>query len=114
MIITWDYRSQYVEVSAENKFRMSLCLPVAVTVNCAVSTGSKNLYIISVKGIKGRLSQRNPWRQKDSVFMYFEGNCAALYPPVIGRFSDCKIEKSGSETVGSKSAYNLNTLNDDT
>ncbi|KAJ6389895.1 hypothetical protein OIU77_024179 [Salix suchowensis] len=39
--------------SAGNKFRMSLGLPVAATVNCADNTGAKNLYIISVKGIKG-------------------------------------------------------------
>ncbi|KAG2721985.1 hypothetical protein I3760_02G107800 [Carya illinoinensis] len=94
--------------SAGNKFRMSLGLPVAATVNCADNTGAKNLYIISVKGIKGRLNrlpsacvgdmvmatvkkgkpdlrkkvlpavivrQRKPWRRKDGVFMYFEGNC---------------------------------------
>lgn len=93
--------------SAGNKFRMSLGLPVAATVNCADNTGAKNLYIISVKGIKGRLNrlpsacvgdmvmatvkkgkpdlrkkvmpavivrQRKPWRRKDGVFMYFEGN----------------------------------------
>ncbi|KAK9756455.1 hypothetical protein RND81_01G098900 [Saponaria officinalis] len=43
--------------SARNKFRMSLGLPVAVTVKCADNTGAKNLYIISVKGIKGRLNR---------------------------------------------------------
>ncbi|KAE8697007.1 60S ribosomal protein L23 [Hibiscus syriacus] len=43
--------------SAVNKFRMSLGLPVAVTVNCADNTGAKNVYIISVKGIKGRLNR---------------------------------------------------------
>ncbi|KAH0913623.1 hypothetical protein HID58_036944, partial [Brassica napus] len=32
-------------------------LPVAATVNCADNTGAKNLYIISVKGIKGRLNR---------------------------------------------------------
>lgn len=86
---------------------MSLGLPVAATVNCADNTGAKNLYIISVKGIKGRLNrlpsacvgdmvmatvkkgkpdlrkkvmpavivrQRKPWRRKDGVYMYFEGN----------------------------------------
>lgn len=86
---------------------MSLGLPVAATVNCADNTGAKNLYIISVKGIKGRLNrlpsacvgdmvmatvkkgkpdlrkkvmpavivrQRKPWRRKDGVFMYFEGD----------------------------------------
>ncbi|KAM0925469.1 hypothetical protein ACQ4PT_004139 [Festuca glaucescens] len=43
--------------SAGNKFRMSLGLPVAATINCADNTGAKNLYIISVKGIKGRLNR---------------------------------------------------------
>ncbi|RYR25144.1 hypothetical protein Ahy_B02g058791 isoform A [Arachis hypogaea] len=43
--------------NAGNKFRMSLGLPVAATVNCADNTGAKNLYIISVKGIKGRLNR---------------------------------------------------------
>ncbi|XP_039172888.1 LOW QUALITY PROTEIN: 60S ribosomal protein L23 [Eucalyptus grandis] len=38
--------------SAGNKFRMSLGLPVAATVNCADNTGAKNLYIIS-KGNQG-------------------------------------------------------------
>jgi len=88
---------------------MSLGLPVAATVNCADNTGAKNLYIISVKGIKGRLNrlpsacvgdmvmatvkkgkpdlrkkvmpavivrQRKPWRRKDGVFMYFEGDAS--------------------------------------
>ncbi|CAI9102515.1 OLC1v1000797C1 [Oldenlandia corymbosa var. corymbosa] len=43
--------------SAGNKFRMSLGLPVAATVNIADNTGVKNLYIISVKGMKGRLNR---------------------------------------------------------
>ncbi|CAI9089118.1 OLC1v1023627C1 [Oldenlandia corymbosa var. corymbosa] len=43
--------------SAGNKFKMSLGLPVAATVNCADNTGVKNLYIISVKGMKGRLNR---------------------------------------------------------
>ncbi|PHT61093.1 60S ribosomal protein L23 [Capsicum annuum] len=43
--------------SAGNKFRMSLGLPVAATVNCADNTGAKNLYIISVKGIGARLNR---------------------------------------------------------
>ncbi|KAK9726433.1 hypothetical protein RND81_05G214800 [Saponaria officinalis] len=80
--------------SAGNKFRMSLGLPVAATVNC----GAKNLYIISVKGRlpsacvgdmvmatvkKGKpdlrnkvmpaviVRQRKPWRPKDGVFWLF-------------------------------------------
>ncbi|TQD84866.1 hypothetical protein C1H46_029586 [Malus baccata] len=43
--------------SAGNKFRMSLGLSVAATVNCADNTCAKNLYIIYVKGIKGRLNR---------------------------------------------------------
>eukprot|EP00993_Chasmostoma_nieuportense_P005534 NODE_6157_length_565_cov_326.525114_g5992_i0.p1 GENE.NODE_6157_length_565_cov_326.525114_g5992_i0~~NODE_6157_length_565_cov_326.525114_g5992_i0.p1 ORF type:complete len:141 (-),score=17.04 NODE_6157_length_565_cov_326.525114_g5992_i0:58-480(-) len=40
-----------------NKFRVTLGLPVAAVINCADNTGAKNLYIISVKGIKGRLNK---------------------------------------------------------
>ncbi|XP_024156248.1 60S ribosomal protein L23-like [Rosa chinensis] len=42
--------------SAGNKFWMLLGLPVAMTINCADNTRAMNLYIISVKGIKGRLN----------------------------------------------------------
>ncbi|KAL0414251.1 UNVERIFIED_CONTAM: 60S ribosomal protein L23 [Sesamum radiatum] len=44
----WNCRKQIPDVSG---------LPVAATVNCADNTGAKNLYIISVKGIKGRLNR---------------------------------------------------------
>jgi len=40
-----------------SKFRVTVGLPVAATVNCADNTGAKNLYIISVKGYKGRLNR---------------------------------------------------------
>eukprot|EP00756_Hemistasia_phaeocysticola_P021847 Hpha_TRINITY_DN15798_c2_g2::TRINITY_DN15798_c2_g2_i1::g.40453::m.40453/K02894/RP-L23e, RPL23; large subunit ribosomal protein L23e len=40
-----------------NKFRISLALPVAAVMNCADNTGAKNLYIISVRGIQGRLNR---------------------------------------------------------
>ncbi|CAI9102670.1 OLC1v1000972C1 [Oldenlandia corymbosa var. corymbosa] len=43
--------------SAGNKFKISLGLPVAATVNCPDNTRVKNLYIISVKGMKGRLNR---------------------------------------------------------
>ncbi|TMW89869.1 hypothetical protein EJD97_016532 [Solanum chilense] len=36
---------------------MSLGLPEATTVHCADEAGVKNLYIISLKGIKGRLNR---------------------------------------------------------
>lgn len=40
-----------------NKFRTTLSLPVGAVINCADNTGAKNLYIISVKGIKGVLNR---------------------------------------------------------
>merc|ERR1712096_220624 len=39
------------------KFRISLALPVGAVMNCADNTGAKNLYIIAVNGIKGRLNR---------------------------------------------------------
>jgi large subunit ribosomal protein L23e len=39
------------------KFRMTLGLPVGAVLNCADNTGAKNLFIMSVKGIKGRLNR---------------------------------------------------------
>ncbi|PKI48789.1 hypothetical protein CRG98_030831 [Punica granatum] len=36
---------------------MALILILAATVNCADNIGAKNLYIISVKGINGRLNK---------------------------------------------------------
>ena len=43
--------------SSGGKFRISLGLPVGAVINCADNTGAKNLYIIAVKGIKGRLNR---------------------------------------------------------
>eukprot|EP00741_Cyanophora_paradoxa_P020691 tig00021290_g19971.t1 len=40
-----------------NKFRMTLGLPVGAVVNCADNTGAKNLYVIAVKGVHGRLNR---------------------------------------------------------
>ena len=39
------------------KFRISVGLPVGAVMNCADNTGAKNLYIIAVKGIRGRLNR---------------------------------------------------------
>lgn len=36
---------------------MALGLPVGAVVNCADNTGAKNLYVIAVKGRKGRLNK---------------------------------------------------------
>merc|ERR1719414_2612109 len=43
--------------SQGTKFRMTLGLPVGAVVNCCDNTGAKNLYIIAVKGYKGRLNR---------------------------------------------------------
>eukprot|EP01115_Flamella_aegyptia_P000973 TRINITY_DN1154_c0_g1_i1.p1 TRINITY_DN1154_c0_g1~~TRINITY_DN1154_c0_g1_i1.p1 ORF type:complete len:141 (+),score=41.96 TRINITY_DN1154_c0_g1_i1:53-475(+) len=43
--------------STGNKFRMSAGLPVGALINCADNTGAKNLYIMSVVGIQGRLNR---------------------------------------------------------
>eukprot|EP00054_Salpingoeca_dolichothecata_P037066 m.9630 g.9630 ORF g.9630 m.9630 type:complete len:141 (-) comp7232_c0_seq1:38-460(-) len=43
--------------AAGNKFRMSLGLPVGAVMNCADNSGAKNLYVIAVAGIKGRLNR---------------------------------------------------------
>lgn len=40
-----------------NKFRMALALPVGAVMNCADNTGAKNLYVVAVAGIKGRLNR---------------------------------------------------------
>merc|ERR1712150_173953 len=40
-----------------NKYRISLGLPNAALMNCADNTGAKNLYIIAVFGIGGRLNR---------------------------------------------------------
>ena len=39
------------------RFRISKALPVAAVMNCSDNTGAKNLYIIAVKGVKGRLNR---------------------------------------------------------
>ena len=39
------------------KAKISTCLPTLCVMNCADNTGAKNLYIVSVKGIKGRLNK---------------------------------------------------------
>ena len=49
-----------------NKFRMSLGLPTGAVINCADNTGAKNLYVISVTRVGGRLNRlpaagKNAW-----------------------------------------------------
>merc|ERR1711915_674848 len=43
--------------SAGGKFRISLGLPVGAVMSCADNTGAKNLYIIAVQGVRGRLNR---------------------------------------------------------
>eukprot|EP01101_Sappina_pedata_P002210 TRINITY_DN12464_c1_g1_i1.p1 TRINITY_DN12464_c1_g1~~TRINITY_DN12464_c1_g1_i1.p1 ORF type:complete len:143 (-),score=82.63 TRINITY_DN12464_c1_g1_i1:144-572(-) len=43
--------------STGQKLKMSLGLPVGAVMNCADNTGAKNLYVIAVKGYKGRLNR---------------------------------------------------------
>uniref|UniRef100_A0A2I3TE45 60S ribosomal protein L23 n=1 Tax=Pan troglodytes TaxID=9598 RepID=A0A2I3TE45_PANTR len=86
-------------------FRISVGLPVGAVINCADNTGAKNLYIISVKGIKGRLNRLpaagvgdmgmstvkkgkpelrkkvHPavsYQRKDGVFLSFEDNAVVI------------------------------------
>ncbi|MCP9258170.1 60S ribosomal protein L23 [Dirofilaria immitis] len=75
------------------KFRISLGLPVGAIMNCADNTGAKNLFVIAVYGIKGRLNrlpsagvvlqavvvrQRKQYRRKDGSFIYFEDNAGVI------------------------------------
>ncbi|CAH6789007.1 unknown_gene_2558 [Phodopus roborovskii] len=86
--------------SSGAKFWISLGLPVGAVINCADNTGAKNLYIISVKGIKGRLNRlpaagvgdmvmatvkkgkpelrKKSYRRNDGVFLYFEDNAGVI------------------------------------
>ena len=43
--------------AAGNKYRNALALPVGAVMNCADNSGAKNLYVISVCGIGGRLNR---------------------------------------------------------
>mmetsp|Transcript_25695 Transcript_25695/g.33659 ORF Transcript_25695/g.33659 Transcript_25695/m.33659 type:complete len:141 (-) Transcript_25695:200-622(-) len=40
-----------------NKYRTTLGLPMSAVLNCADNTGAKNLFVISVAGVKGRLNR---------------------------------------------------------
>merc|ERR1712070_1316213 len=43
--------------AAGNKYRTTLGLPVGAVINCADNSGAKNLYIMAVHRIKGRLNR---------------------------------------------------------
>merc|ERR1712242_148321 len=99
------------------KYRMTLGLPVGAVMNCADNSGAKNLYIIAVCGIKGRLNrlpaaavgdmvlatvkkvmpavvirQRKAWRRREGVYLYFEDNAGVIVNP--------KGEMKGSAVAG--------------
>lgn len=59
--------------SAGGKFRISLAMPVGAVINCADNTGGKNLYVIAVHGIRGRLNRYvNFYRYtKDPTHVFF-------------------------------------------
>lgn len=40
-----------------SKFRTTLGLPVGALINCADNSGARNLYVIAVKGVRGRLNR---------------------------------------------------------
>merc|ERR1712205_268205 len=83
-----------------NKYRISLGLPCGAVMNCADNTGAKNLYVMAVSGIKGRLNrlpsaaagsmvvatvkkgkperQKKHIRRKDGVYIYFEDNAGVI------------------------------------
>lgn len=42
---------------AGSKFKISTACPVGAVVNCADNTGAKNLFVIAVKAVRGRLNR---------------------------------------------------------
>ncbi|KAF9604844.1 hypothetical protein IFM89_010519 [Coptis chinensis] len=68
--------------SAGNKFRMSLGLPVAATVNCADNTGAKNLYIISVKDNAGVIVNPKGEMKGSAITGPIGKECADLWPRI--------------------------------
>jgi len=51
-----------------NKFRLTVSLPVGAVMNCADNTGARNLFVISVKRVQGRLN-RMPSAGVGDMFM---------------------------------------------
>uniref|UniRef100_A0A2K6CQJ7 Large ribosomal subunit protein uL14 n=1 Tax=Macaca nemestrina TaxID=9545 RepID=A0A2K6CQJ7_MACNE len=93
--------------SSGAKFRISLGLPVGAVINCADNTGAKNLYIISVKGIKGRLNRLPAAGVGDMVMatvkkgkpelrkkgeLTYNLNCWTRNPPAGGHSKGCNLQ----------------------
>ncbi|KAL5110768.1 60S ribosomal protein L23 [Taenia crassiceps] len=81
--------------SSGGKFRITLGLPTGAVMNCADNTGAKNLYVIAVFGVRGRLNRlpsaatgdcvvcsvkkgKPELRKKDGTFIYFEDNAGVI------------------------------------
>mmetsp|Transcript_15713 Transcript_15713/g.15849 ORF Transcript_15713/g.15849 Transcript_15713/m.15849 type:complete len:141 (-) Transcript_15713:229-651(-) len=81
------------------KFRMSLGLPVAAVCNCADNTGAKNLKIIAVMGIQGRLNRLPSATVGDLVMAACNKGKPELrkkvHPVVIVRQRKCWRRKEG-------------------
>ena len=69
--MSFDWKCNFIGRggASGNKFRMSLGLPTGAVINCADNTGAKNLYVISVTRIGGRLN-RLPAAGKNTWFIY--------------------------------------------
>merc|ERR1711894_409835 len=83
--------------SAGAKFRISLGLPVGAVINCADNTGAKNLYIIAVGGIRGRLNRLPAAASGDMVLATVKKGKPELrkkvMPAVVIRQKDTKKER---------------------
>uniref|UniRef100_A0A0R3SX74 Large ribosomal subunit protein uL14 n=1 Tax=Hymenolepis diminuta TaxID=6216 RepID=A0A0R3SX74_HYMDI len=53
--------------SSGGKFRITLALPTGAVINCADNTGAKNLYVIAVFGVRGRLNRLPSAATGDSI-----------------------------------------------
>ncbi|ELW65390.1 60S ribosomal protein L23 [Tupaia chinensis] len=74
--------------SSRAKFPISLGLPVGAVINCADNTGTKNLLIISGKGMKGQLNRLPAAGAGDMVMARVKKGkpeSGLLYPAVIIR-----------------------------
>ena len=60
-----------------NKLRMTLGLPMSAVMNCADNSGAKNLYVIAVINIKGRLNKLPSAAPGDLVVLVQEGQARA-------------------------------------
>ncbi|XP_062943614.1 large ribosomal subunit protein uL14-like [Cynocephalus volans] len=86
-----------VDGSSGAKFRISLGLPVGAVINYADNTRAKNLYIISVKGIKGPLN-RLPTADVGDMLMAIVKKGKPELRNVVTLFSGIQQQKSYRRT----------------